>query len=220
MVISKDIPLPEHVTKIYVEDTRLAMALMSKAFFGNPVKDIPLVGVTGTNGKTTVTYLIKAILEEAGKKTGLIGTITNMIGNKKIPAERTTPESLDLHRLFKEMKDEGTDVIVMEVSSHSLSLKRVAGCRFEVGVFTNLTQDHLDFHNSLDEYREAKAKLFDQSQRAVINIDDESGRIIMERAACSALTYGIRGEADIYTRDLEITTKVYHSGYLHLMEIV
>ena len=207
VVISKDIPLPEHVTKIYVEDTRLAMALMSKAFFGNPVKDIPLVGVTGTNGKTTVTYLIKAILEEAGKKTGLIGTITNMIGNKKIPAERTTPESLDLHRLFKEMKDEGTDVIVMEVSSHSLSLKRVAGCRFEVGVFTNLTQDHLDFHNSLDEYREAKAKLFDQSQRAVINIDDESGRIIMERAACSALTYGIRGEADIYARDLEITTK-------------
>ncbi|NLO82953.1 MAG: UDP-N-acetylmuramoyl-L-alanyl-D-glutamate--2,6-diaminopimelate ligase [Clostridiales bacterium] len=207
VVISKDIPLPEHVTKIYVEDTRFAMALISKAFYGNPLKDIPLVGVTGTNGKTTVTYLIKSILEEAGKKVGLIGTITNMIGNRKIHAERTTPESLDLQRLFKEMKEEGVDNVVMEVSSHSLSLKRVAGCQFEVGVFTNLTQDHLDFHSSFDDYREAKVRLFAQSRQAVINIDDENGRVIMEGVAGPTITYGIREEAHIFARDLEITSK-------------
>ena len=207
VVISKDVPLPEHVTKVYVDDTRLAMALISKTFYGNPLLNIPLIGVTGTNGKTTVTYLVKSILEEAGKKVGLIGTITNMIGNRKIHTERTTPESMDLQRLFSEMKTEGVDSIVMEVSSHSLSLKRVAGCQFEVGVFTNLTQDHLDFHKSIDDYREAKAKLFEQSRQAVINIDDENGRIIMERGAGSAVTYGIRGEAHIYARDLEITSK-------------
>ena len=125
MVISKDVPLPEHVTKVYVDDTRLAMALISKTFYGNPLLNIPLIGVTGTNGKTTVTYLVKSILEEAGKKVGLIGTITNMIGNRKIHTERTTPESMDLQRLFSEMKTEGVDSIVMEVSSHSLSLKEL-----------------------------------------------------------------------------------------------
>lgn len=177
VVLRKDVPLPQHVTKVFVDDTRLAMALMSRTFYGHPAQNIPIIGVTGTNGKTTVTYLIKSILEETGKKVGLIGTIANMIGPKMLPAERTTPESMDLQRLFKDMQDEGVDAIVMEVSSHSLSLKRVAGVEFEVGVFTNLTQDHLDFHRTLEEYRQAKAKLFSQSRQAAINVDDETGRM-------------------------------------------
>jgi len=207
VVLHRDVMLPQHVTKIFVEDTRLAMALISRTFYGCPAQNIPIVGVTGTNGKTTVTYLIKAILEEAGKKVGLIGTISNMIGQKMLPAERTTPESMDLQKLFKEMQDDGVDSIVMEVSSHSLSLKRVAGFEFEVGVFTNFTQDHLDFHNTIDDYREAKAKLFSQSRQAVINIDDETGRIFAGRVQGTLWTYGISGPARIFARDLEVTSK-------------
>lgn len=207
VVLRKDVPLPPHVTKVFVEDTRLAMALMSQIFYGYPARDIPIIGVTGTNGKTTVTYLIKSILEEAGKKVGLIGTIANMIGSKMLPAERTTPESMDLQRLFKEMQDEGVNAIVMEVSSHSLSLKRVAGVEFEVGVFTNLTQDHLDFHHTFEEYREAKAKLFLQSRQAAINIDDETGRMFAERVTGRLWTYGISGAAQVFARDIEITSR-------------
>jgi UDP-N-acetylmuramoyl-L-alanyl-D-glutamate--2,6-diaminopimelate ligase len=207
VVLRKDVPLSQHVTKVFVEDTRLAMALMSRAFYGYPARDIPIIGVTGTNGKTTVTYLIKSILEEEGKKVGLIGTIANMIGSKMLPAERTTPESIDLQKLFKDMQDEGVDAIVMEVSSHSLSLKRVAGVEFEVGVFTNLTQDHLDFHHTLEEYREAKAKLFLQSRQAVINIDDETGRMFAERVQGQLWTYGISRTAQVFARDIEITSR-------------
>lgn len=207
VVLHKDVPLPQHVTKVFVEDTRLAMALISRAFYGYPAQDIPIVGVTGTNGKTTVTYLVKSILEEAGKKVGLIGTIANMIGSKVLPAERTTPESMDLQRLFKDMRDEGVNAIVMEVSSHSLSLKRVAGVQFEVGVFTNLTQDHLDFHRTFEEYREAKAKLFLQSRQAAINIDDEAGRMYAERVQGRLWTYGISRAAQVFARDIEITLK-------------
>ncbi|MFO7153532.1 MAG: UDP-N-acetylmuramoyl-L-alanyl-D-glutamate--2,6-diaminopimelate ligase [Caldicoprobacter oshimai] len=207
VVLRKDVPLPQYVTKVFVEDTRLAMALISRAFYGYPARNIPIIGVTGTNGKTTVTYLIKSILEDAGKKVGLIGTIANMIGPKMLPAERTTPESVDLQKLFKDMQDEGVDAIVMEVSSHSLSLKRVAGVEFEVGVFTNLTQDHLDFHNTLEEYREAKAKLFLQSRQAAINIDDETGRMFAEKVQGPLWTYGISRTAQVFARDIEITSK-------------
>jgi len=121
-----------------------------------------LFGVTGTNGKTMTTYMIKSILEQSGKKVGLIGTISNIIGDRSIPAERTTPESPDLQGLFRDMLQEGVEAAVMEVSSHSLTLERVAGCIFDIGIFTNLTQDHLDFHGTLDNYREAKGKLFKQ----------------------------------------------------------
>jgi len=207
VVLRKDVPLPQHVTKVFVDDTRLAMALISRTFYGHPAQNIPIIGVTGTNGKTTVTYLIKSILEETGKKVGLIGTIANMIGPKMLPAERTTPESMDLQRLFKDMQDEGVDAIVMEVSSHSLSLKRVAGVEFEVGVFTNLTQDHLDFHRTLEEYRQAKAKLFSQSRQAAINIDDETGRMFAKAVRGRLWTYGISRDAQVFARDMEITSR-------------
>lgn len=148
--------------------------------------------------------MIKSILEQAGKKTGLIGTITNLIGERMIPAEHTTPESPDLQKLLHEMVEEKVDAAVMEVSSHSLELSRVAGCKFQVGIFTNLTQDHLDFHGTLENYRNAKAKLFEQSKLAIINVDDESGRIILGDLECPSFTYGIYKPADIFARDIEI----------------
>ncbi|HHY82698.1 MAG TPA: UDP-N-acetylmuramoyl-L-alanyl-D-glutamate--2,6-diaminopimelate ligase [Clostridiales bacterium] len=207
VLLQKDVKLPDGITKVFVEDTRKSMGYISSAFYGNPTENLILFGVTGTNGKTTTTYMIKSILEQSGKKTGLIGTITNMIGDRKIPAERTTPESPDLQKLFHEMLQEKADAAVMEVSSHSLELSRVVGCIFEVGIFTNLTQDHLDFHGTLDNYREAKAKLFDQSRIAVINVDDESGRMILDRLESHAFTYGIYKPADIFARDIEITAE-------------
>ncbi len=207
VLLRKDVSLPRGITKVFVEAPRKAMGCVSAAFYGNPTENMILFGVTGTNGKTTTTYMIKSILEQAGKKTGLIGTITNMIGSRLIPTERTTPESVDLQRLFWEMLQEGTDAAVMEVSSHSLELERVTGCNYEVGIFTNLTQDHLDFHGTLEKYRAAKAKLFEHSRLAVINVDDESGRIILDGLECCAFTYGIYRPADIFARDIEIAAE-------------
>jgi len=207
VVLRKNINLPETVTKILVSDTRLTMALMAKTFYGNPSSAIDLIGVTGTNGKTTVTYLVKSILEMAGIKTGLIGTIVSMIGDKKIYTERTTPESLDLQKLFREMADFGVQSIAMEVSSHSLALKRVAGCSFKAGIFTNLTRDHLDFHGTFENYRQAKASLFDLSECSIINIDDENGRTMLNGARKRVLTYAIEREADVYARDIEVSSK-------------
>jgi UDP-N-acetylmuramoyl-L-alanyl-D-glutamate--2,6-diaminopimelate ligase len=207
VVLQKDVQLPKGVTKIFVPDTRQAMGQISSVFFGNPTENMILFGVTGTNGKTTTTYMIKSILEQSGKKVGLIGTISNIIGDRSIPAERTTPESPDLQGLFRDMLQEGVEAAVMEVSSHSLTLERVAGCIFDIGIFTNLTQDHLDFHGTLDNYREAKGKLFKQSQLAVINVDDENGRIILDELESKAFTYGIHKPADIFARDIEITVE-------------
>ena len=204
VLLRKDIPLRSGTTKIFVAETRKAMGLISSAFYGKPSENLILFGVTGTNGKTTITYMMKSILEQAGKKAGLIGTISNLIGNRMIPSERTTPESPDLQQLLHEMVKEDVETTVMEVSSHSLELSRVAGCRFQVGIFSNLTQDHLDFHGTLEKYREAKAKLFDQCQLAVINVDDESGRMILEGLECPSFTYGIYKPADIFARDIEI----------------
>ncbi len=215
VVINRDILLPDGVIKVFVPDTRLAMGMMAKAFFGRPSEKMCLIGVTGTNGKTTTTYLVKSILEQWGKKVGLIGTITNLIGDRKLASQKTTPESMDLHKLFRDMIEEDVEVVVMEVSSHSLQLKRVVGCTFNVGIYTNLTQDHLDFHITLENYRNAKAKLFEQSLEAIINVDDESGRVIKNQIKCPVRTYGIQEPADIYARDLEITAMgvsfvIYH----------
>lgn len=207
ILLRKDVVLPAGITKIFVEAPRRVMGPVSATFYGNPTENLILFGVTGTNGKTTTTYMIKSILEEAGKKTGLIGTITNMIGSRMIPTERTTPESADLQKLLAAMQKEDVDAAVMEVSSHSLELERVNGCIYEVGIFTNLTQDHLDFHGTLEKYRAAKAKLFEHSRLAVINVDDESGRIILDGLKCQAFTYGIYKPADIFARDIEITEK-------------
>ena len=145
---------------IKVEDSRKALAISAANYYNNPSSNMKMIGITGTNGKTTSAFMIKAILEEKGYKVGLIGTIANYIGEKKIHTERTTPESLELHELFKQMVDARVDYCVMEVSSHSLSLDRVYGIEFCESIFTNLTQDHLDFHKTFENYFNAKLKLF------------------------------------------------------------
>ena len=207
LVLERDVDVDGDITKVFVPNSKTAMAYMAKNFYRNPTKDINFIGVTGTNGKTTVTYLVKSILEKAGQKVGLIGTISNMIGDRKIPSKFTTPESLELQKLLREMADENVDSVVMEVSSHSLALGRVEGCEYDIGVFTNLSQDHLDFHANMEEYRDAKAKLFTQSKLAIINEDDKNGRWIKKRVPTKVFTYGIYKDADIYARELEITDR-------------
>ena len=176
---------------IKVSDSRAAMARIAHRFYGNPTERFKLIGVTGTNGKTTVTYLLKAILEKAGYKVGLIGTNQNMIGDRVIEAKHTTPEAPELAKLFREMADYGCGYVVMEVSSHSLELNRVDYSRFDTGVFTNLTQDHLDFHITMENYENAKQKLFRMCKNSVINVDDPCGARFAEDFAGTALTYGI-----------------------------
>ncbi len=195
------------ITQILVEDDRRAMALISRAFYGKPDESLQMIGITGTNGKTTTTYMIKSVLENAGRKTGLIGTIVNMIGSATLPTERTTPESPDLFALLRRMADEGCDSVVMEVSSHSLELGRVTGILFDVAVFTNLTQDHLDFHLTLDNYLAAKKKLFLSAKTAAMNLDDPSAKRMMEGIDTEWRTYGIKENTDVYARNIEITPR-------------
>ena len=192
-------------TQIIVDDSRVAEAQISANFFGNPADKFKLIGVTGTNGKTTCTYLIKKILEYCGYKVGLIGTNQNMIGDKVFETGRTTPDSFELWQLFRQMADENVDYVVMEVSSHALELSRVYGCKFCVGAFTNLTQDHLDFHKTMENYAFAKQKLFDISDAAVINTDDEYGSKMAQKCDCDILTYGIGGQADLRAEDIKLT---------------
>lgn len=197
--------IPENVNVIIAKDTRNFLALASCNFYEHPTRDLKLVGVTGTKGKTTTTYMIKSILEKSGKKVGLIGTIANYIGDKEIPSERTTPESSDLQRMFREMVDNKVDVAVMEVSSHSLALDRVAGMTFDYAVFTNLTQDHLDFHKTFDNYLAAKAKLFTMAKEGFVNSDDMYAGRLAKMATCPITTYGIDNNPFVSARDITIT---------------
>ena len=166
-----------------------------------------MIGVTGTNCKTSTTYMLKAIAERMGKKVGLIGTIRNMIGDIIIDTERTTPESVDLQRILRQMKDEKVDVVIMEVSSHSLDQKRVHGIEYDVGEFTNLTQDHLDYHKTFENYFNAKKLLFKQSRMAVINKDDPYANRMMEGLDIPVMTFGIREKADVTASEIDITTR-------------
>ena len=172
--------LPLDVPQIVAPDGRVAMAHAAAAFYGHPEREMIMLGVTGTNGKTSTTYMVKSIAEAAGKKVGLIGTIQNMIGDEMLETGRTTPESADLFALLRRMADEGADLVIMEVSSHALVQDRVAGIPFRVGLFTNLTQDHLDYHKTFDHYLEAKKLLFRQSDLAIINIDDAYAERMMD----------------------------------------
>ena len=191
------------VPQIIVEDTRIAMAVISANFYGNPADKLMMIGITGTNGKTTSTYMLKRILEESGKKVGLIGTIECIIGDKKIVSERTTPESLDLQKILKEMHDCGCDSVVMEVSSHSLYLNRVYGIQFDGAVYTNLTQDHLDFHKDMNDYAKAKSILFATSKNNVINIDDDFSDIMIQNAN-KFVTYSVSGNAKYMAKDIKL----------------
>lgn len=201
LIVQEDVSVQEDITIIKVRDTRKALAIMSSNYFGNPKDKLKIIGITGTNGKTTSAFIIKSILEKAGFMTGLIGTIANYIGNKKVDAVRTTPESYELHELFKNMVDAGVKYCVMEVSSHSLELDRVYGVQFEEGIFTNLTRDHLDFHKTFENYYNAKFKLFERSNHSIINLDDPYGANIVkdieERGVKTKVsTFSIEKESD------------------------
>ena len=180
--VETDVPV------MYVDDSRKVLAEVAAAFYKNPAEKLSLIGITGTNGKTTITYLIKSILETAGKKVGIIGTNQNIIGDKVLLTKSTTPttpNSLELQQLFNEMVFNDAEYVVMEVSSHALELDRVYGCNFSVGVFTNLTQDHLDFHKTMENYLNAKSKLFAISEKGVVNFDDDGGKKIAEKGECA-----------------------------------
>ena len=195
---------------VLVEDSRLALAQVGRAWYGDPAASMKMVGVTGTNGKTTTTYLLKDILEHAaGAKVGLIGTNQNMIGSEVIPTERTTPESFELQGLLRRMADAGCTHVVMEVSSHALYLKRVEGIRFAVGIFTNLTQDHLDFHKTMENYCDAKALLFTRCDVGVYNADDPWAPRLMEEATCRKVSVGEHGDVpvDLAARNIVLTAE-------------
>ncbi|QCX32584.1 UDP-N-acetylmuramoyl-L-alanyl-D-glutamate--2,6-diaminopimelate ligase [Caloramator sp. E03] len=207
IVVSKDVEVKGNATIIKVKDTREAMALMSANFYGNVADTMNIIGVTGTNGKTTSTFMIKSILDAYNKKTALLGTIYNIIGSKKEEAKRTTPESMDLQEMFYNMKKEGIEYCVMEVSSHSLELKRVYGVKFKAGIFTNLTQDHLDFHITMENYFNAKMRLFDWCDVAVINTDDEYGKRAAKSIEGKVITFGIENEAQVMGENIVISEK-------------
>ena len=193
------------VPHILVASDRLALALLGCNFYGNPAASMTMIGITGTNGKTSSTLLLKQVLEKTlGAKVGLVGTMANMIGQEVIPTERTTPESLDLQALFARMREGDCTHVVMEVSSHALTLERVGGIHFAVAAFTNLTEDHLDFHKTMNAYCDAKAELFRRCDKAVINADDSYAGRILSAAACPVLTTSVATEAGLHAENVEL----------------
>ena len=195
----------QDIPYILVESDRLALAMLGCNFYGHPAKSMTMIGVTGTNGKTSSTLLLKQVLEKTlGARVGLIGTMANMIGEKTIPTERTTPESLDLQALFARMRDGGCTHVIMEVSSHAITLERIGGVHFDVAAFTNLTEDHLDFHKTMDAYCDAKAELFRRCDRAVINADDSYAGRILAAAACPVLTTSVTTKEGLHAENVEL----------------
>ena len=195
----------EAVPYVLVESDRQALALIGCNFYGHPAASMKMVGVTGTNGKTSVTLILKHVLEKTlGAKVGLIGTTANMIGDEVLPTERTTPESFELQGLFARMRDSGCTHVVMEVSSHAIALDRVGGVRFDAAAFTNLTEDHLDFHKTMDHYCMTKAELFHRCDRGVINADDAYAEKMRSAAECEVLTTAVAGEGTLAAKDLQL----------------
>ncbi|MGI6778148.1 MAG: UDP-N-acetylmuramoyl-L-alanyl-D-glutamate--2,6-diaminopimelate ligase [Acetivibrionales bacterium] len=205
LLVEKDVEVPDGITVIRIDNTRYGLAHVSDTFFKHPSEKFCLIGITGTKGKTTTTYMIKSILECAKQKVGLIGTISNMIGSEALYTERTTPESYDLQSLFSEMVDKKVDSVVMEVSSQGLQLHRVSCSQYEIGVFTNISRAHIGprEHKNFDEYLEAKIKLFKACKKGLVNVDCLYGKEVIENAKCDILTYGIDNEADIRAVNIE-----------------
>ena len=205
----KSLNIPENVTVLMVKDTRLALAICSSNFYGNPSAQLKLIGVTGTKGKTTTTFMIKDILEKAGKKVGLIGTIATYINGKRMKdSDRTTPESLELQRTFRQMVDEGVEVVVMEVSSQSLKLHRVDGCQFDIVLFTNFSEDHISEkeHPDMQDYFNSKLKLFEMCKTGIVNADDlHAAKIPRLFPESNIVTYGIDNFANMLAKDVTIT---------------
>ncbi len=189
--------------QLIVEDTRKVYAAMCAAYFGHPADRLKLIGVTGTNGKTSTCLMIKSILEDSGFKTGLIGTIHNTVGDQILPAKNTTPDAYELHSLFSLMEKSGCEYVVMEVSSHAIDQDRIYGLHFAACIFTNLTQDHLDYHLTMENYLSVKKQLFSRCDRAVINVDDPYAGEIMEGCECAVVTYSIHtDESDYVAKNL------------------
>lgn len=192
---------------VLVPDSRYGLAIVSRDFFGNPAAEMTMIGITGTSGKTSSSYLIKHLLEsKLDAKVGLIGTNGNMIGDEFLHTEHTTPESYELHKLFRHMADSGCTHVVMEVSSHSLTLERVAGIHFDVALYTNLSQDHLDFHGTMEEYAAAKRKLFGMCTIGCFNLDDAWADFMLDGASCRTLTFSAeKNEANLVAKDIRLT---------------
>ena len=206
VILCEDVPCVD-VPYVRVADCRLALALISCCFFGYPASEMCVIGFTGTSGKTSSTYIMKHVLESVmNAKVGLIGTNGNMIGDKLLHTEHTTPESYELQKLFRQMAEEGCTHVIMEVSSHSLALKRVAGIEFDVGIFTNLSQDHLDFHASMEEYAEVKSRLFSQCKKGCYNLDDDWAECMVRNAKCSMMSFSAENDdADLVAKDIRLT---------------
>lgn len=213
LVVQDEVEVPAHVTLIRVADTRLALAELSAAYFGHPAEQLKTIGITGTKGKTTTTYMIKSILEHAGYRVGLIGTIETIIGDTHIPAVNTTPESYVVQESFRKMADAGLDAVVMEVSSQGLMLHRVGGFVFDIGIFTNLEPDHIgpNEHASFEEYMACKGMLFRQCRLGIVNADDAHTQALLEGHTCQLESYGLSENADLRAEELEL---VKGRGYL------
>jgi len=212
-VVAERVGLSHRATMIVVPDSRQALARLASAFYGEPSMELTMIGVTGTNGKTTTSFLLKHLLEKANRPSGLIGTVQYEIGRRILPAQRTTPESLDLQALLRHCVEAGCRNVVIEVSSHALSQNRANGIAFDVGVFTNLTRDHLDFHEGMKNYFEAKARLFEhlrasakRSRTAVVNVDDPYGQQLVARFGrdIPMITYGLGVRADFRASNFKV----------------
>lgn len=214
IMTEKDVEVPADITVIKVPNMREAMELAVPYFYDYPGKKMRMIGVTGTNGKTSSTYMLRDILHKAGYKVGVIGTIKIMIEDEEMPIHNTTPDVIDLQEILDKMYKQNIDYVVMEVSSHALDMNRIAGCEYDTAMFTNLTQDHLDYHKTMENYALAKAKLFDSlsapnlvksNKNAVINLDDELGsKTMIEHTKCNLITYGIKNDAVLKAENVEI----------------
>lgn len=213
VVVEKEAEVPEDVAVIRVADTRYALALMSAVYFGYPAEKLKVIGITGTKGKTTTTYMVKSILEGVGHKVGLIGTIEAIIGDRAIPANNTTPESYVIQDYFAQMAEAGCDSVVMEVSSQGLMLHRTAGIPFEIGIFTNLAEDHIgpDEHKDFEDYKRCKSLLFRQCKIGIANMDDKWYKDVFRDATCKIETFGFSKEADLRAENIEHLSR---PGYL------
>lgn len=220
LVVEEPVEVPANVTVIQVKDTRMAMALISAAWYDYPAEKLKVIGITGTKGKTTTTYMVKSILESAGYKVGLIGTIEAIIGDEVIPAQNTTPESLTIQEYFHRMWKAGCQIAVMEVSSQGLMLHRTAGFLFEIGIFTNIEPDHIGpaEHSSFEDYMECKSRLFRQCKVGVVNADDLHLEQILDGHTCIVETFGFKEGADLRAVDTHLVTRPGYLGVAYSLQ--
>lgn len=207
MTAKDGVAVPENVAVIKTNDMTAALTNIAPFFHDYPARSMRMIGITGTNGKTTTSYLIRDILRRAGFKVGLIGTIKIMIEDESFPIHNTTPDVVELQSILATMRDKGTDYVVMEVSSHALDQNRIAGINFDAAIFTNLTQDHLDYHKTFENYRNAKGKLFSLVKKdgcAIINADDDAAGFMLEKADCRRITYAIKNEATLWAKSVDV----------------